>query len=387
MTTRKEPRENLSKRRWKIRVPCTSANIGPGFDVLGLALSLYLTLDVKLDESKKELKFPKINCFGLGSNEAPKDPFKNLITRVSLYVLRSHSIASFPTGLAIDVDNQIPFGRGLGSSGAAVVAGVELANAIGDLKLSTERKLDYALMVERHPDNVAAALLGGFVASYLSELSVVDLEAASIPLSEVLPEYPPDADENWGKSPPRAPQGIGHYIRLNWSSQIKCVVVVPEFEVSTSKARDVLKDSYSRKDIVFNFQRLAVLTAALGRSPPDPKLIYEAMQDKIHQPYRKTLIPALPTLTSQMKPENNPGLLGICLSGAGPTILCLATDNFEQIASRVISVWKSEANVDCWWKVLEVKSFEESPENFTMDEDEGPSFTDRGGSLVTEINY
>ncbi|KAI9600191.1 hypothetical protein KEM48_000605, partial [Puccinia striiformis f. sp. tritici PST-130] len=169
-----------------------------------------------------------------------------------------------------------------------------------------------------------------------------------------------------------APQGIGHYIRLNWAKEIKCLVVVPEFEVSTSKARDVLKDSYSRKDIVFNFQRLAVLTTALGRSPPDPKLIYQAMQDKIHQPYRKTLIPALPRLTQELTPEKYPGLLGICLSGAGPTILCLATHNFEAIAHEIMSVWKTEANADCWWKVLEIKQNDSGGDDF-------------GGSSVTEI--
>lgn len=339
-------------------MPSTSANIGPGFDVLGLALSLYLTLEVSLDPQSDDpqLRVPRLVYEGgFGAKDAPTDPYHNLITRVALYVLRSHSIPIFPCGLVIKIKNEIPFGRGLGSSGAAVVAGVELANALGDLNLPTGRKLDYALMVERHPDNVAAALLGGFVASYLSELSPADLEAASIPLSEVLPEYPPDAGEDWGRSPPRAPEGIGHYIRLNWAKEIKCLVVVPEFEVSTSKARDVLKESYSRKDIVFNFQRLAVLTTALGRSPPDAKLIYQAMQDKIHQPYRKTLIPALPRLTQELTPEKYPGLLGICLSGAGPTILCLATHNFESIATEIMNVWKTEANADCWWKVLEIQ--------------------------------
>ncbi|PLW11207.1 hypothetical protein PCASD_21616 [Puccinia coronata f. sp. avenae] len=335
------------KRRWLIRVPCTSANIGPGFDVLGLALSLYLTLEVSLDPdtSDQSLRVPQlVYDGGFGAKDAPTDPYRNLITRVALYVLRSHSIPTFPSGLVIRIKNEIPFGRGLGSSGAAVVAGVELANALGDLHLSTSRKLDYALMVERHPDNVAAALLGGFIASYLSELS---------PPTSRPPPYP---------SP-----------RLNWAKEIKCLVVVPEFEVSTSKARDVLKGSYSRKDIVFNFQRLAVLTTALGRSPPDAKLIYQAMQDKIHQPYRKTLIPALPRLTQELTPERYPGLLGICLSGAGPTILCLATHNFEAIATEIMKVWKTEANADCWWKVLEIRQNESDGDNL-------------GGSSVTEIS-
>ncbi|KAG0148191.1 hypothetical protein CROQUDRAFT_655081 [Cronartium quercuum f. sp. fusiforme G11] len=365
---------NLKNRRWEIRVPSTSANIGPGFDVLGLALSLYLTLEVQLDLSSND-KLPKLTYTGLGASEAPKDPYQNLTTRVALYVLRSHDIKSFPPGLSIHVINEIPFGRGLGSSGAAVVAGVELANALGELKLSIGRKLDYALMVERHPDNVTAALLGGFVASYLRELSPADLDAASIPLSEVLPEFPPDADENWGADPPRAPEGIGHYIRLDWAEEVKCVVIVPEFEVSTSKAREVLKETYTRKDVVFNFQRLAVLTTALGRSPVDPELIYQAMQDRIHQPYRKTLIPALPTLTSTMTPTTHPGLVGICLSGAGPTILCLATHNFEGIAKYVMDVWRSEAGVSCWWKVLDVNS----------NNRHNDPHADHGGCTMTEV--
>ncbi|EGG10293.1 uncharacterized protein MELLADRAFT_94527 [Melampsora larici-populina 98AG31] len=363
-----------SIRKWVIRVPSTSANIGPGFDVLGLALSLYLTINLQID-SNSTSKLTQLTYEGLGSNEAPKDPYQNLITRVALYVLRSNQIKSFPNGLTLHIENQIPFGRGLGSSGAAVIAGVELGNILGNLNLTINRKLDYALMVERHPDNVTAALLGGFVASYLKELSPEDLNVISIPLAEVLPEFPIDANESWGYDPPKPPIGIGHYIRLDWSKEIKCVVIVPEFEVSTSKARDVLKEQYSRKDVVFNFQRLAVLTTALGRSPPDPDLIYQAMQDRIHQPYRKTLIPALPTLTSTMTPATHPGLLGICLSGAGPTILCLATGNFEQIANDVMEVWKSEAGVKCWWKVLNVNSNNQHSD----------LNLDHGGSHVKEI--
>lgn len=247
------------ERRWTVRVPCSSANIGPGFDVLGLALSLYLTLDIRLVPSSSPSP-PELSYTGLGAEDAPLNPYQNLTTRVALYVLRCHGIASFPSQLHISAHNEIPFGRGLGSSGAAVVAGVLLADAVGGLQLSDERKLDFALMVERHPDNVAAALLGGFVASYLRELPPEDLEAASIPLSEVLPEYPPDADEDWGRDPPRAPEGIGHYVRLGWAKEVRCVVIVPEFEVSTSKARDVLKQEYSRKDVVSRLGLLQVMT-------------------------------------------------------------------------------------------------------------------------------
>ena len=250
-----------------IKVPATSANIGPGFDVVGLSLSLQLTLTVTFVPTDGPHGNPPILEYtGEGSDEVPLDPYKNLTTRVALYVLRCHGIQKFPTTLPsttspsddttrnvqlkIAVDNEIPFGRGLGSSGAAVIAGVLLGNEIGNLNLSTSRILDFALMVERHPDNVTAALVGGFVGSYLRELDAVATEAASVPLSEVLPEYPPDAGEDWGLNPPKPPVGIGHYVRFGWSESIRAVAIIPRFELSTASARQVLPQSYSRKDLV-----------------------------------------------------------------------------------------------------------------------------------------
>lgn len=131
-----------------------------------------------------------------------------------------------------------------------MIAGVLLGNELGNLALPTERLLDFALMVERHPDNVTAALVGGFVGSYLKELDEEASEAASVPLSEVLPEYPPDAGEDWGLNPPVPPFGIGHYVRFKWSESIKAVAIIPRFELSTAKAREVLPMEYSRKDLV-----------------------------------------------------------------------------------------------------------------------------------------
>ena len=250
-----------------IRVPATSANIGPGFDVVGLSLSLLLTLTVSfVPTDGPHTNPPVLEYTGEGSNEVPLDPYKNLTTRVALYVLRCHDIQKFPTTfstpdgttrnvqLKITVNNEIPFGRGLGSSGAAVIAGVLLGNEIGKLNLSTSRMLDFALMVERHPDNVTAALVGGFVGSYLRELDAVATEAASVPLSEVLPEYPPDAGEEWGLHPPKPPIGIGHYVRFGWSESIRAVAIIPRFELSTASARQVLPQSYSRKDLVCPFR-------------------------------------------------------------------------------------------------------------------------------------
>jgi homoserine kinase len=237
-------------RSFTIRVPATSANIGPGFDVVGLSLSLWLTLTVTVPPVSSKHNHPTLRYTGEGASDVPLDAYKNLTTRVALYVLRCHKINNFPSNLSIHVNNEIPFGRGLGSSGAAVIAGVLLGNELGMLNLSHERMMDFALMVERHPDNVTAALVGGFVGSYLKELDAVATEAASVPLSEVLPEYPPDAGEGWGLDPPVPPIGIGHYVRFGWSESIKAVAIIPRFELSTAKAREVLPLEYSRKDLV-----------------------------------------------------------------------------------------------------------------------------------------
>ena len=262
-----ETPENMSK-SYKIHVPATTANVGPGFDVCGIALSLSLTVEVTIpaqtvsapssepgtsSSGPKDSELPVITYTGLDSSNVPLSPYKNLLTRVALYVLRSHNIPTFPSGVKIHAHNQIPFGRGLGSSGAAVIAGVLLGNVLGDLKLSTGRLLDFALMVERHPDNVTAALIGGFVGSYLKELSPEDSSAASVPLAEVLPEYPPDAGPSWGVDPPKAPVGIGHYIKYGWAKEIKAIAVMPRFELATAKARGVLPDTYSRQDMVSTY--------------------------------------------------------------------------------------------------------------------------------------
>ena len=247
-------------RSLKIRVPATSANIGPGFDVVGLSLSLYLTLTVTVTApgSTAPAEWPSISYSGQGADEVPLDAYKNLMMRVALYVLRSSGIPSFPSGLTVHAHNEIPFGRGLGSSGAAVIAGVILGDALGNLRLSQARMLDFALMVERHPDNVTAALVGGFVGTYLRELDHSATQAASVPLSEVLPEYPRDAGPDWGRDPPLPPPGIGHYVRFEWAKEIRALAIIPRFELSTALAREALPQSYSRKDLVCAHNRWIV---------------------------------------------------------------------------------------------------------------------------------
>lgn len=236
--------------QWCIRVPASSANIGPGFDVLGLALSRHLVLNVTLTPSSSSQVV--LSYEGEGAGEAPLDPYKNLITRVALYVLLSHQL-SFPDAVVhVDIVNQVPFGRGLGSSASAVVAGVLLGDALGDLKLSRERVKDYALMVERHPDNVTAALVGGFTGSFLRTLEASELAPSSIPLAEVLPAYPANAGppQPGDQLPPQPPTNVGRHVQYGFSDKIGCVVVVPKFEVATSKARGALPESYPRADVV-----------------------------------------------------------------------------------------------------------------------------------------
>ncbi|ETI23060.1 homoserine kinase [Cladophialophora carrionii CBS 160.54] len=315
---------------------------------------MYLELRVSISPSEQPVRSIPLNCTvtytGVGAEDIDLNPENNLLTRTALYVLRCHGQHDFPAHTHVHIHNPIPLGRGLGSSGAAVVAGVLLGNVVGGLNLPKPRVLDFALMVERHPDNVAAALYGGFVGTYLNELDPVDMARKEVPLSEVLPQ--PAGGEDTGLVPPIPPENIGHYRRFNWSKEIKALAIIPDFEVSTAKAREVLPTQYSRKDMIFNLQRIALLTTVLSDSPPDPQLIYSAMQDRIHQPYRAGLIPALPSILSSMSPQTHPGLLGICLSGAGPTILALATDNFGSIASVIIDQFRHEG-VTAEWKLLE----------------------------------
>ena len=207
---------------------------GPGFDVAGIALSLYLELQVTVSPSSQQ--HHPLNCHliyegeGQGSADIDLAPDRNLLTRVALYVLRCHDQHEFPPQTTIHIKNDIPLGRGLGSSGAAVVAGVVLGNEVGKLGLSKDRMLDFCLMIERHPDNVAAALHGSFVGTYLADLNPEDMARKEIPLSEVLPA--PAGGIDTGLKPPIPPIGIGSYMRFPWAPAIKAIVIIPDFGMS-----------------------------------------------------------------------------------------------------------------------------------------------------------
>lgn len=347
-------------REFSIKVPASSANIGPGFDVLGIGLNLYLTLNVSINEknpSQKSIEDPYNVDLSYSSGdhedkantEVPLQSDLNLITKTALYVLHANNVKSFPPGTKIQVHNPIPLGRGLGSSGSAIVAGVLLANEVGDFGFSKNRCLDYCLMIERHPDNITATMMGGFVGSFLRNLLETEYSAVHQDLDNILPS--PSTPKDF--VPSNAPLNLGTHVKYPWNPMIKCIAVIPQFEVKTSDSRRVLPTNYEKKDVIFNLQRLAVLTSAVGDLKPNPDAIYNSMQDSLHQPYRKVLIPGLTEVLSKFKPSSHDGLLGICLSGAGPTILCLATKNFDQIANAIIDEFKLHS-VDCAWKLLEV---------------------------------
>lgn len=269
-----------------VKVPATTANLGPGFDVLGLALQLYLRVTAKQSSGARQLTYR-----GRGSESVALDE-SNLLWRAFTHVARRAQVEAPPA--VIHIENDIPLARGLGSSGAAVIAGVLLANEMCHLKLSQEQLLDYALELEPHPDNITAAMVGGLVACCVTE------------------------------------EGHSLYAKIPLSPDIKAVVVVPDFPLATTTARAMLPAHYSRADVVFNLQRAVVLTAALSQGRPE--LIAEVMRDRLHQPYRKVLIPGL---AESLELGRIPGLLGVSLSGAGPSVLALAVDNFAEIGGRI----------------------------------------------------
>ena len=249
--------------------------------------------------------------------------------------------------------NGVALSRGLGSSAAAVVAGVLLGNEAGCLNLSKERMFDYCLMVERHPDNIAAALFGGFVGTFMKTLSPADTARSEIPLSEVLPELSGGRDT--GRLPiHKPPLAIGSYHQFRFNTNIKSIVIIPDFQLETSEARKRLPQNYSRDDTVFNTQRCALLPVLLGEDPPNAAKISEAMRDRFHQPYRAELIPGFAKVLQDITHDAYPGLLGVSLSGAGPSILAFAISNFETTAKAIIALLSEAQKIHYDWQVLEL---------------------------------
>jgi len=260
----------LSAMRVRVRVPATSANLGPGFDALGLALALHN--EVTLEEAGEV----SVAVEGLGQGRLEAGA-KNVVARG---VALAFEAAGRPfRGVRLHCLNRIPLSRGLGSSAAAWVGGLVAANALMGEPLDRDALVALAARAEGHPDNVAAALLGGLTVSCADGDRVA---AVSLPV----------------------PREIG------W------VVLVPETESSTREARAVLPDVLPRADAVFNVQRVSLLLAALASGRAD--LLDLAMQDRLHQPYRRRLFPWMEAVAAAGR---RAGALGCVLSGAGPALL------------------------------------------------------------------
>ncbi|MFB5678504.1 homoserine kinase [Paenibacillus terreus] len=265
----------------RARVPASTANLGPGFDTLGMALNLYAWIEMKQsDETRFYLHGDQLK--GVPGDKS------NLIYEVAQMVFEEAGV-SVPE-LEVSMYSDIPLTRGLGSSASAIVGALAAANALIGSPLSEARLFDMATAIEKHPDNVGASLFGGIITAV------------------------------W--------DGIhAQCIRLDPNDHLEVLVVIPEFELSTTKARGVLPAEIVLQDAVYNISRSSLLVGALATGNFD--VIAEAMKDRVHQPYRAALIPGMAEIL-QEAPRH--GALGAALSGAGPTLLALVDGRAQRKA-------------------------------------------------------
>ena len=280
-------RPNGHEENIEISVPASIANLGPGLDTLAVAVQQYLDICAKRMPGSNELTFEFKNFELKGHNS---------IERAFRHLAGKHT-TTFPS-LHIEVTSEIPLCSGLGSSAAATVAGLRLYEAVAG-PCSTEELLTAAAELEGHPDNATAALLGGLTSCcQLKNGSVV---ATTVP----------------------------------WPDEIRFVVLTPELALETSASRRVLPQGVSREDAVFNAQRVALFLQALHTR--QYSLLKEAMCDRWHQPFRHSLVPGLDKALGLRHPD----LLGICLGGAGPSIVALAQRNAGEIAKLLSDCYES----------------------------------------------
>ncbi len=260
----------------KIKVPATTANVGPGFDSVGIALNIFNSLTVKKLETDQEFIWP--------TDTIPFPESDNLILQACHYVLKKHPDKRIGFSIQMDECN-IPISRGLGSSAAAIVAGLFAANFLLDDYYDIEDIITFATDLEGHPDNVVPAILGGMVISTVENNEVLHSTV----------QFPKDIIFN---------------------------VMVPDFKLSTSLAREVLPLSYSRNECVLNISRVSMLINSLIIGDYDK--IRPCLKDAIHQPYRLSLINNSQLIMQQAKELN---ALGEFISGAGPTLIALTLTN------------------------------------------------------------
>ena len=280
-------------KRVTIRVPATTANLGPGFDAFGCALSLYT--DVTFEETESGLEIT-------GCDEEFTGP--DNLAYVS-YCAALATMSEELRGIKIHIDSQIPVCRGLGSSAALLVAGAMGANVLRGNKLSTQGLINITNAMEGHPDNLAPAFYGGLTASMVDN---------GLPVCVNFPLHP------------------------EW----EFLALVPDFNLPTTVARQVLPTEYDRADAVYNIAHGALVLKALELG--DEKLLRNAMQDRIHQPYRKKMISDYDKIESLIRTTG----AAFCLSGAGPTLLCITRNPGleEKLAKKLHDI--TEAN----WQML-----------------------------------
>jgi homoserine kinase len=291
-----------------LKVPASSANLGPGFDALGMALGVYLECRFRPNESLA------IRVSGREAEAIPTGE-SNLIWQTARQVARDVGEQLAPVEL--EIYNSIPIGKGLGSSAAALTAGVVIADRLLGLGWKPLRILDEAARIEGHPDNVAACVLGSIVASAIDS------------------------------------GGAARAVRIESPARLGIAVVVPDFDLPTSKARSVLPDCYSRQDAVFNVQRAALLVAALAMG--NTSAFPTALEDRFHQSYRAPLVPGLEDILKLRAP----GLLGCTLSGAGPSILVFYERGCEQVCELVRQIFGLHGRAsEILWAQIADKGYE-----------------------------
>ncbi len=284
-----------------VKVPATTANLGAGFDTFGLALTLYNEFIVEESDTIEIETYPE--------NELLKNPEKNLFVKV----LKKSCELNGKTfhGVKLKQINNVPVARGLGSSATAIVGAILVSFFVNGKELTDEEFFKIAYMFEPHPDNLLPAWKGGFITALLDN-------------------------------------GKTFYSKIPFPQEVKAVVVIPDFELSTEEARSVLPEKIPLKDGIFNVQRVALFLSAIQNKRFE--LLKVAMEDRFHQPYRKKLIPGFDNV---IKNAYDAGALGASLSGAGSTILALADKNFDEIGKAMKQAFEREG-IKSDYKVLEV---------------------------------
>ena len=283
----------------KMRVPATTANLGPGFDVFGAALSLYNEFEAEYAPNAKKTKFM---LKGEGKKTLPAGE-KNIVWQAMKETFKALGCDKYSLkNLNITINSGIPLSGGLGSSASAIVGGIALANALCGSKLSKEQMTELGTKIEGHPDNIAPAVYGGLCVCCKSEGEPDSVVRLPLP-------------------------------------KLKAVICAPSFELRTKRSRQILPKNLELKDVVFNTSRVALLTAAFCSG--DYSLLKKGMQDKIHQPYRGKMIPAMEEVLSAALKA---GAYGAFLSGSGPTLAALCEKkDAAAVQKAMIKVWKKES--------------------------------------------